>query len=505
MKMNSLYLTDGYKTGHHQQYPKGTNKVYSNWTPRGNKYAPRGCDKVVSFGQQMVLKWLVSEFEENFFSQPKEKVCGEMKTELSMYLGTDYDVTHFEELHDLGYLPIEVKSLEEGTEVPLRIPILTVQNTGNFGWVTNFLETILSNMLWQPMTSATIALLYKRILTEGALETDKENLPFVAFQGHDFSMRGMGGFMSTILSGLGHATSFNGSDSLPVIAASREYYNEKGFVVGSVNATEHSVMCAGTKGDEIGTFRRLMDTYPTGILSIVSDTWDLWSVVTDYLPKLKSEIMGRDGKIVIRPDSGDPVDIICGYNSLTNDELNDKPITLSDSHPSYKGLIELLWETFGGTINEQGYKVLDSHIGAIYGDSITPERARQIIKRLKAKGFASTNVVLGIGSYTYQYNTRDTFGFAMKATYVEVNGEGREIFKDPITDDGTKKSAKGLLYVQKNDINGDYELWDMVSYDTEKTGELKTIFRDGKFYNETTLTDVREKLTNLLVKEKISV
>ena len=168
-------------------------------------------------------------------------------------------------------------------------------------------------------------------------------------------------------------------------------------------------------------------------------------------------------------------------------------------------MIELLWETFGGTINEQGYKVLDSHIGAIYGDSITPERARQIIQRLKSKGFASTNIVLGIGSYTYQYNTRDTFGFAMKATYVEVNGEGREIFKDPITDDGLKKSAKGLLYVQHNDINGDYELIDMVSRETEQKGELRTIFKDGKFYNETTLTDVREKLTNILIKDTVNV
>jgi nicotinamide phosphoribosyltransferase len=215
--------------------------------------------------------------------------------------------------------------------------------------------------------------------------------------------------------------------------------------------------------------------------------------------------MSRDGKIVIRPDSGDPVDIICGYNSLTPYEFNEKHVTVADGHPSHKGLIELLWDTFGGTVNEQGYKVLDSHIGAIYGDSITPDRARQIIARLKEKGFASTNIVLGIGSYTYQYNTRDTFGFAMKATYVEVNGEGREIFKDPITDDGTKKSARGLLYVQQNDVNGEYELWDMVSKDTEKTGELKTIFKDGKFYNQTTLTEVRERLDNLLLNEKVEM
>ena len=162
----------------------------------------------------------------------------------------------------------------------------------------------------------------------------------------------------------------------------------------------------------------------------------------------------------------------------------------------------MLWETFGGTVNSQGYKVLDPHIGAIYGDSITPDRARQIINRLKLKGFASTNVVLGIGSYTYQYNTRDTFGFAMKATYVEVEGKGREIFKDPITDDGTKKSAKGLLCVNRNKITDEYELWDMVSKATEKEGELKTIFKDGSFYNETTLSEVRSKIAKLTTTNK---
>jgi nicotinamide phosphoribosyltransferase len=262
-------------------------------------------------------------------------------------------------------------------------------------------------------------------------------------------------------------------------------------------------MCAGTKGDELGTFRRLMDTYPTGILSIVSDTWDLWTVVTDYLPALKDEIMSRDGKIVIRPDSGDPVDILCGYNSLHKDEFKGKAITVGDAHPANKGLIELLWETFGGTTNSQGYKVLDPHIGAIYGDSITPDRSRQIIERLARKGFASTNVVLGIGSYTYQYNTRDTFGFAMKATYVEVEGKGREIFKDPITDDGLKKSAKGLLHVSKNPETGELELRDMVSRKTESEGELKTIFKDGKFYNRTTLTEVRNKISNLIINPKL--
>lgn len=484
--MNALLLTDGYKTGHHQQYPKGTEEVYSNWTPRSNKYAPEGCEKVLSFGQQYVIQWLHDYFEDNFFAQPKEKVCQNIKEELSAYLGTDYDVSHFEKLHDLGHLPIKIKSLPEGVEVPVRVPMLTVVNTDKeFYWITNFLETILSTMLWLPMTSASVALLYKRIFNKWALKTDSEGIAFIDFQGHDFSMRGMGGLQSAVSSGMGHASVFLGSDTLPIISGLRQYYDAKGFVVGSVNATEHSVMCAGTKDDEIGTFRHLMETYPTGILSVVSDTWDLWKVVTEYLPILKDEILSRDGKLVIRPDSGDPVDIICG-------EL----ASLNGGTPQEKGIVEILWDVFGGTVNEQGFKVLNSHIGAIYGDSITTERAEQICQRLHDKGFASTNVVLGIGSYTYQFKTRDTFGFAMKATSVVVDGKRREIFKDPITDSGVKKSAKGLVRVDL--VNGEYVLTDQVSEEEEARGELQVIYQNGSFENRVTLQEIRERVNGCI-------
>ena len=498
MRINPLFLTDGYKTGHHQQYPKGTTLVYSNFTPRSLKHAPKHCNEIVSFGQQMVMKIIHEAFDTDFFSQPKDVVCGEMKRELSMYLNTDYDVSHFEALHDLGYLPIMVKAIEEGTVVPVKVPVLTIYNTiPEFYWITNYLETIISNLLWKPITSATIAHNYRKVLTSWQEKTDAERGWFIDWQGHDFSMRGLDSIDATISSGIGHLTSFSGSDSLPAIYGARKYYGETGFIAGSVNATEHSVMCAGGKEDEIDTFRRLLDTYPTGILSVVSDTWDLWKVCTEHVVTLKEEIMNRDGKLVIRPDSGDPVDILCGTEDYTKskipyDEVKDVEVI----HPSQKGVIELLWDVFGGTINEQGYKVLDSHIGAIYGDSITIDRADEICRRLEAKGFASTNVVLGIGSFTYQYNTRDTFGFAMKATYVEVNGEGREIFKDPITDDGTKKSATGLLRVTTGEDG--YKLVDRQTWAGEQTGSLKPIYEDGVFYNTTTLTEIRGKLGKLV-------
>ncbi len=479
--MNPLLLTDGYKLGHREQYPEGTTLVYSNWTPRKSRI--EGIDSVVFFGLQYLIKeYLIKQFNEDFFNQPKQAVVSEYKKYVDHYLGVDYNVAHIEALHDLGYLPIEIKAIPEGTEVPIRVPMFTLVNTKpEFFWLTNYLETLLSSIIWQPCTSATIAKQYKKILTDYALKTDKENLEFVTWQGHDFSMRGMSGTESSILSGMGHALSFSGSDTLPVAKAYETFYNAdvtKELVIGSVNATEHSVMCAGSKDDEIGTFRRLLETYPTGILSVVSDTWDLWKVLTTYLPTLKEEILQRDGKLVIRPDSGDPVDIICGCT-------HDNPVIA-------KGVIELLWDEFGGTINKQGYKVLNPKIGAIYGDSITIDRATQICERLAQKGFASTNVVLGIGSFTYQYNTRDTFGFAMKATYVEVMGQGREIFKDPVTDDGTKKSAKGLIQVYRE--NDDIYFRDQVSEEEEKQGLLTTVFLDGQLVEEASLSEIRSRL-----------
>ena len=495
--MNPLFLTDGYKTGHHQQYPEGTTLVYSNFTPRSNRYAPKGCDEVVSFGQQMVMKQIHEAFQRDFFSQPKDVVCGEMKEELTMYLGMDYDVTHFEKLHDLGYLPIEVKAISEGTMVPIKVPVLTIYNTHpDFYWLTNYLETILSNLLWKPMTSATIARQYRKVLTGWMEKTDPANAWFIDWQGHDFSMRGMDSAEAVISSGLGHLTAFSGTDSLPAIHGARKYYGAEGFVAASVPATEHSVMCAGGKEDEVDTFRRLLETYPKGILSVVSDTWDLWKVCTEHVVTLKEEILARDGKLVIRPDSGDPVDILCGDITIAVENGGIET-------PASKGVIELLWDVFGGTVNEQGYKVLDPHIGAIYGDSITIDRANEICERLGVKGFASTNVVLGIGSFTYQYNTRDTFGFAMKATYVEIKHpaesgspafaiEGREIFKDPITDDGTKKSATGLLCVEEHD--GKIGLYDKVQWATEKTGLLQTIYMNGEFHNTTDLATIRQRV-----------
>lgn len=484
--MNPLLLTDGYKVDHRRQYPENTTLVYSNWTPRKSRL--ENVNHVVLFGlQYFIKKYIIEDFNQNFFKQPKEEILKKYARRINNYLGENLvGIQHIADLHDLGYIPMVFKSLPEGAEVPLRVPMFTMYNTkSEFFWLTNYFETLLSAVVWLPCNSATIAKQYRAILDQYAAETS--SVPeFVDWQGHDFSMRGMGGIEAAVTSAAGHLLSFTGTDTIPAIDFLEEYYNadsDKELIGGSVAATEHSVMCMGTNTGELETFKRLiLEVYPKGIVSIVSDTWDLWKVLTEYLPVLKDDIISRPGKVVIRPDSGDPVDIICGNPNGKNE--NEK-----------KGVIELLWDVFGGKTNDKGFKELVPQIGAIYGDSITTERATQICERLKAKGFASTNVVFGIGSFTYQYNTRDTFGFAMKATYGEVGGEGREIFKDPITDDGTKKSAKGLLQIFKN-AESEYELKDQCTWEEEAQGELKEVFRDGKLLIDYSLAEIRERLKN---------
>lgn len=536
-KINSLYWTDGYKPSHFFMLAPSTIKLYGTWIPRSVKHAPKGITKIVSFGQQLVWKWLHDEFEENFFftetrnqiltaghsekelSQYLEKLKSkalQFIKDMSLYLGMEYDGKHFEELWDLGYLPIKVKALPEGIETNPNIPHMTFINTvDGFAWLTLYLETVISSLAWKPSTAATIAKLYRRQAEEWVKKTDEKNMWLVDFMCHDFSARGLDP-MSQYLIGLGHATSFKGSDTLPVIPASRYFYGVRRdeMPIYSVNASEHSV--STTKIFTVGEQQMIADwlqIFPKGILSIVADTFDLWKLITEYLPANKEAIMARDGKLVIRPDSGDPVDIICGTDRIMGMDRNGKYIY----DPSGKGVIELLWDIFGGTINEQGYKILDPHIGAIYGDSITPERQVQIYERLAAKGFAATNIVLGVGSFTYQYNTRDTLGFAAKGAWFEVKEEvgkttdgndtpvyktkSYNIYKDPVTDDGTKKSLKGLLCVKrvltstKKDVNsGDLHVFQECTPEQESQGLLQVIYEDGKFYNQTTLEEIRERL-----------
>lgn len=491
MTLNPAYFIDAYKIDHRRMYPEGTEFVFSNLTPRGSRLP--GVDKVLFFGLQSFLqRILMDEFGE-WFARDEDEVVAEYERRTLGVLGpNDVGTDHIRALHRKGYLPLRFRALPEGTKVPLRVPLFTVENTDpEFFWLTNYIETMLSAETWLASTSATIALHLRDLLDSWAEKTGGE---LVDFQGHDFSFRGMSSIESAAASGAGHLLSFAGTDSMISLDWIEKYYPvAEGSILGmSVPATEHSVMCAGGFETEQETFERLLDLYPSGIVSVVSDTWDLWKVLTEMLPAMKDRIMARDGKLVIRPDSGDPADILCGVN----------PHAIDREHlaPTEKGVIELLWDVFGGTINEQGYKVLDSHIGAIYGDSITYERADDICRRLEEKGFASTNIVLGVGSYTYQYNTRDTLGFAMKATWAQINGKGVDLYKDPVTDDGVKKSAKGRLAVIED--QGNLFLVEQAPHEVENSDKnlLQVVWEDGEFVKKQTWNEIVDRVGKRVVK-----
>ena len=539
-KQNPLTNCDSYKLGHMAQYPDGTELVYSNFTPRSDNHlnipVTYKNGKMVWFGAQAIIMEMNSLWETEFFNKSVEE-AEEMITDFSRrvapFVGpSGFDLDKIRELHAFGKLPIEVRALPEGSRVNIGVPVMVIMNTDpRFYWITNYLETWISTELWKMSNSATIADAYKRILVDYATKTGSP-MEFVQWQAHDFSMRGMSGVADAAKSGAAHLLSFNGTDSLPAVDFLEQFYGGANtFIGGSVPATEHSVMCMGGEEDEIETFRRLIqDIYPRGVVSIVSDTWDFWRVITEYATELKDVILSRGidpnglGKVVFRPDSGDPVRIICGYRAIEVDYLSAETLNEAcgsnnfdgvvkcrsryykvetnafggySSHEEIQkcvaaGAVQTLWGIFGGTITSKGFKVLNERVGLIYGDSITPHRALEIMQRLESRGFASCNIVLGVGSYTYQHNTRDTLGFAMKATYGVVNGKGREIFKAPKTDSGVKKSARGLLKVVKNEI-GDYELIDRCT-DINDSGELRKIFKDGVFTLVENIETMRARL-----------
>ncbi len=482
--------TDFYKTGHIKQYPKGTGLVYTNFTPRSDAWAkvlPDFDHKIVWCGLQGVCQWMLNDlWNQTFFERPKDEVLKYYKRRMDTALGPDsVNVDHMAQLHDLGYLPVYIKALPEGSRVNIRVPCYTIRNTlSDFYWVTNYLETQLSAETWKMLTSATTAYEYKRLLKKYSEVTGSDKA-FIQWQGHDFSYRGLSGIHDAAQSGMGHLLSFTGTDTISAIDYAEDYYSadaEKELIGGSVPATEHSVMCMGSEEGEEETFNRLItEIYPGGIVSIVSDTWDFWHVLTVTASKLKDKIMARNGRLVFRPDSGDPVKIICGDDNAINSA-------------ECKGAVECLWDIFGGTTTKEGYKTLDTHVGVIYGDSITLDRAQQILAGLKNKGFSSGNIVFGIGSYTYQQVTRDTFGTAMKATYGIVNDKKIELYKDPKTDSSkTKKSARGLIRVEK-DANSNFVMFDQQTWWDERGGLLEPVYENGTMLRMQTLSEIREIL-----------
>ena len=497
MYMNPLLIKDFYKATHADCYPDGITRIVSYFTPRMSRL--EGQDRLVMFGLQAFIKeYLIESFDKYFFKRDKQEVINEYSRIMDNTLGKNsYNIHKIEELYDLGYLPLAIRSLPEGCRVNIKVPMFEIYNTHpRFAWLVNTIESAISATLWHAMVSANVGVMYRNIVNEYYDKTVDDDVPRSRALG-DFSFRGQESVESAVMSSAGFCLSFLNTATVPAIPWLEKNYNcdcTKEPVAFGAISTEHSVMCSNfaVDGDEITFFKRMLtEIYPHNSFSIVSDSYDYWNVVDNILPQIKDEILNHDGCMLIRGDSGDPVDI------ATQTVLH-------------------LWKIFGGTVNSKGYKVLDPHVKAIYGDSITPQRCSQIYEILMKNGFACNNVSLGVGSFSMQCLedfvqtddgraapiqflpfTRDSFGIAIKATYAEdKDGNPIMIFKNPKTDDGHfKKSQRGCCSVHFD--GKDFSCIDGLTFAehaTDPFNVLIPVFKDGKMLKEYSLSDIRNLL-----------
>ena len=538
--MNPILANDSYKLSHKDQLPTGTTLIYSHLTPRFVKYLkaqfPTMDEKVIVFGLQAVIDIVVKRWDEFFFKRSWEDVSKEALEVLTPFLGyTSKNLQHFKDLHDLGYLPLEFKGLPEGSHVEVNIPVLTVKNTHpSFAWLTNFIEPSILQHVFKPMTVATLGLELAK-LRDFWWDKTVSDQSLKGFALHDFSYRGQSGHESGALTITGYLLYTQGTDTMAAIKLAKDVYKASDDVAGSIPAFEHSTATlniqlyrnvlntsshteVGVKeetyvkgiqacrkvrdtlisknasnleielavGETFSLVRTLLEVYPEGLVAYVSDSYNLGCVVTTIMEAIKDVVLSRPGKLVIRPDSGRPADIVCGLNSgeavADQSQLNTW---------EYKGVVESLWDIFGGTVNDKGFKQLDPHIGVVYGDGMNYQSISQIYQRLDSKGFSASNVVLSGGAYMLANITRDHLGFAIKASSVEVNGQSVAVYKAPVTDP-SKASKAGLFKVEKTE-NG-YVLHDNVTKEQEAEGELKTIWKDGVFTSLTTFDEIKARL-----------
>ena len=482
-RTNPMLLIDYYKAVHAEMLPQKMTKSVSYFTPRMSRIDR--WDKVVMFGLQGLIKtYLIDYFNKEFFERPFEEVIAEYKRVLDHTLGQKvYGIEKIEKLHRLGYLPIEIVALPEGTRVPVHVPMFGITNTHpDFAWLPQALESLISAESWHPMLAATVGFTYREIVNRYYALTCDDTIDRAKALGA-FDFRGEECTESAVKAGAGWCLSFLNTATVPVIPYLEQMYGcdcTKEPVAFGSPSTEHAVMCSNyaVDGDEITLLRRLLtEIYPNTSFSVVLDSYDYWNVIDTILPQLKEEIMVHNGCMLMRGDSGDCVDVV--------------------TRTVFK-----LWDEFGGTVNSKGYKVLDPHVKAIYGDSITVQRCEQIYRILMEHGFACSNVALGVGSFSFQCIeengvlkpfTRDTFSSCIKATYCEIDGTPYPIFKNP-KDGGFKKSQKGCCVVFEE--NGRLQYRDGLDWQEASSDDnlLQTVFKDGVLTREQTLQEIRGRL-----------
>lgn len=480
--INPMLLCDFYKTVHSDMIHPQMTKSMSYYTPRMSRV--NRWDKVVMFGVQMFCKtWLIDYFNQHFFGISEEEAVAEYTRVLDATLGKGiYGTEKIRKLHRLGYLPIEIIALPEGTLVPIHVPMFGITNThDDFAWLPQALESLISAELWYPQITATVGKTYRDIVNKYYDETVEDTVPRARALGA-FDFRGDMCVDAALKAGAGWCLSFLNTATVPAIPYLEEMFHcdcTKEEVAFGAVSTEHFVMCSNyaVDGDEITFLRKMLtQLYPNTSFSCVLDSYDYWNVIDNILPQLHDEIMAHNGCMLMRGDSGDCVEVV--------------------TQTVFK-----LWDQFGGTVNSKGYKVLDPHVKAIYGDSITVQRCEEIFEILKNAGFACSNVALGVGSFSMHCIeedgmlkpfTRDTFSSCIKACYAEVAGKCYPVFKNP-KEGGFKKSQKGLCFVYEEDGVLKYKDG-FTALDLPRGNLLQTVFKDGKMVVDYTLREIRDRL-----------
>lgn len=450
---NLLLLTDSYKVTHYKQYPPKTETIYSYFESRGGEYV-----QTCFFGLQYFIKnYLVGKVVTQEKIDQAAKIFESHFENLEMFnrKGWEYILEKYD-----GHLPVKIKAVPEGSVLPYRNVLMTIENTDpNCFWLTNYLESLLVQV-WYPTTVATQSYHLKKLIRNYLTKTGStEELNFKL---HDFGFRGVSSVESAGIGGAAHLVSFSGTDTLQALQTIQDYYNTNAVHGFSVPASEHSTMTSWTRNNEKAAYKNMLDQYPTGIVSVVSDSYDIFKACRDlWGDQLKDKVLARDGRLVIRPDSGDILEVILK-------------------------LLGILGEAFGTTINEKGYQVLHPKIRILQGDGMDAEAIENLLEEVTKRKWSADNLIFGMGGGLLQKINRDTLKFAFKCSWAKVGEEGREVYKDPITDSG-KKSKRGRLKLIM-DESGNHQT---VQEHQEGIDLLQTVFENGHLITEYTFEEVQ--------------
>jgi nicotinamide phosphoribosyltransferase len=462
MTTNPILNTDSYKTSHFCQYPPATEQVFSYVEARGGAYK-----KALFFGLQAILK--------AEFSKPVTRADIDEAEAILVPHGLPFHRAGWELLVNRhgGYLPLEIRAQPEGTIAPVRLPMMTVVNTDpDFFWLTSYVETALLRV-WYPITVATISNGVRQLIRKHLIATSDTPVAELPFKLHDFGARGVSSDQSAALGGMAHLTNFQGTDTLAALVAARRFYNEPlaGF---SIPAAEHSTITSWERTNEEGAYANMIRHFgkPGALFAVVSDSYDLFHAVEHmWGENLRQQVIDSGATLVVRPDSGDPVEVVAKT-------------------------VGLLAEKFGTDTNTKGYRVL-KNVRVIQGDGVNPASIEAILKRLTDEGFSASNIAFGMGGALLQKCDRDTMQFAYKASAAKVNGTWRDVYKDPVTDVG-KRSKRGLLGLSADNgqfrtvtvRDGDFQQLD------DSTNELKTVWRNGELLQDDSLSAIRARVAS---------